>query len=250
LQYEPEIIEFHLNMPDLDNLELIKSRIRWLKSKGIKVYLHQPPKVNDIFLDLMTGDIGFYKLYVRSSEILAQLCDEEDVFCVIHAHYNYMEENHAITRANTMKLRRRIEEIVSFAGDRFLWEDTIKGLFSHTNPYLMEEVVAPLNLPLNVDVSHSFIAWRGDNEKLKQVLVETKPYTRYYHLVDSMGEFHDSLPLGKGRIDWSMVKPYVEDSDFIFEINLEGDHSDCTLMIESAAHFNRIDKFEVKFVHE
>ena len=31
----------------------------------------------------------------------------------------------------------------------------------------------------------------------------------HYHLVDSNGEFHDSLPLGKGKIDWQAVVPLL-----------------------------------------
>jgi sugar phosphate isomerase/epimerase len=101
---------------------------------------------------------------------------------------------------------------------------------------------------LNIDVSHSFIACRGDNGKLQQILELTDNYAKYYHLVDSMGIQHDSLPLGHGKIDWSMVKPYVIDKDFIFEIKLKGDHSDCTPMIDSVKYFNEIEYFVRKDV--
>jgi hypothetical protein len=55
-----------------------------------------------------------------------------------------------------------------------------------------------------------------------------------------MGLEHDSLPLGQGRIDWKIVKPFVLGKDFIFEINLSGDHIDCTPMVDSAKYFSNL----------
>ncbi len=75
---------------------------------------------------------------------------------------------------------------------------------------------------------------------MKQVLDNTKEYAKYFHVVDSMGKTHDGLPLGRGRIDWSMVKPYVYNKPFIFEIGLKEPHNDCTPMIESAEYFKRV----------
>ena len=52
---------------------------------------------------------------------------------------------------------------------------------------------------------------------------------------------HDSLPLGRGKIDWTMVKSYVKNKDFIFEIDLKAsNYLDCSPMIESAKYYNRI----------
>ncbi|GAA3328841.1 hypothetical protein GCM10020331_074430 [Ectobacillus funiculus] len=74
-----------------------------------------------------------------------------------------------------------------------------------------------MNLPLTIDVSHSFIALQGDNQSLEEHLERFHIFfASYFHLVDSMGLIHDALPLGTGRIDWRMVKPYVKDKDFIF----------------------------------
>ncbi|MFC0214232.1 sugar phosphate isomerase/epimerase family protein [Paenibacillus chartarius] len=242
LKYDPDIVELHLELPDLLEEAALRRTIVRLQEQGVKVYLHQPPKLEGTFWDLMTGDAAFYDQYMDVSRRLARICREERVRSVIHAHYAYSPEQplHRITATNSQELRRRIEHVTEFAGDAFLWEDTIHGLFSYENPYLIDEVVKPLNLPLNVDVSHAFIALGGDNDKLRGVLQATRPYAQYYHLVDSMGVAHDSLPLGQGRIDWRMVAPLVADRDFIFEISLPDDHSDCTRMIESAAYFRGV----------
>lgn len=242
LRYEPEIVELHLEMADLERGSGLEQAIRRLKKHGCRVYLHQPPRVNGVFWDLLTPDDLFHEGYLTTARRLAEICREEDVRSVIHAHYSYPKEQpgHAVTLANTRRMRDRIAEVLEFAGDRFVWEDTTGGLFSYANPMLLSEAVKPLRLSLNVDVSHSFIALQGDNAKLRAVLEATEPYAQYFHLVDSMGVKHDSLPLGAGRIDWSMVAPFVRNKDFIFEINLPGDHSDCTLMVQSAAYFRDV----------
>jgi sugar phosphate isomerase/epimerase len=240
LQYNPEIIEFFLSDTDLLQPDLIREQVRKVKGLGIQAYLHHPPKYNGRFLDILSEDPEIAAFYRHSSELLAQICREEDIYCVVHAHYSDTESSQKLTVEGTRAMRRAVEQITAFAGGRFLWEDTIEGLFSHANPYLMKELIIPLELPLTVDVSHTFIAFKGNNGKLEEVLAATRPYARYYHLVDSMGLEHDSLSLGLGRIDWAMVKPYVEDRNFIFEIGLKGDHSDCTPMVESAAYFRSI----------
>ncbi|XEC96338.1 TIM barrel protein [Paenibacillus tarimensis] len=242
LKYNPKIVEFYLNDTDLQRPDLIRDRIRLLKRHGVTVYLHHPPKVEGIFLDILSDGEPVRSFYRRSSELLAAICNEEGAKCVLHANYAGGAPWETATKEQMRRLKREIEAVQSFADGCFVWEDSTEGLFCYANPRLIDEVIAPLRLPLNVDVSHTFIALRGDNAGLKRVLEATKPYTRYYHLVDSMGMEHDSLPLGQGRIDWRMVKPYVKDSEFIFEIGLSGDHSDCTPMVDSARYFAELEE--------
>ncbi len=240
LQYNPEIIEFFLSESEIEQPEAIRDRIRQLHARGIKTYLHHPSKYQGSYLDIMSGNSEMRWFYQHSSELLAQICVEEQAKCVIHAHYTHSECSGSASRERTIRLREEIRHVLSYARDVFVWEDTIEGLFSYSNPYLFQDLIEPLELPLNVDVSHTFISFRGDNGMLRQTLERTAPYARYYHLVDSMGLVHDSLPLGKGSIDWKMVKPFVLGKDFIFEINLSGDHMDCTPMVESAEYFANV----------
>ncbi|GIQ68814.1 sugar phosphate isomerase/epimerase [Xylanibacillus composti] len=240
LHYHPEILEFYLSEQDLKQPELIRERIRQLRELGIKPYLHHPPKFQGKFQDIMSSDAEARAYYRRSSELLAEICREEKAKCVVHAHYTHTESSRTVTKERTRQLREEIRQVLSYARDVFVWEDSTEGLFCYANPYLFEELIVPLELPLNVDVSHTFIGFRGDNAKLREVLEQTQAYATYYHLVDSMGLAHDSLPLGQGKIDWRMVKPLVDGKDFIFEINLGGDHTDCTPMVESARYFERL----------
>ena len=241
LQYKPEIMELYLRTEDLQQETLIRERIRELKGLGIDVYLHHPSRYNRRFLDIMSTDEEMHRFYRESTRQLVNICVEEGSKCVIHANYLH-SENNEISRERSIAMREEITKLLEDGGrEVLLWEDSTEGLFCYANPYLIDEVIIPLNLPVNVDVSHTFISFGGDNARLQEVLERTAPYAVYYHLVDSMGQFHDSLPLGQGMIDWKMVKRLVQGKAYIFEINLEGGHIDCTPMVESARYFDSLE---------
>lgn len=239
LSYDPEIVELYLTEQDMERTELIRERIRELRRRGIKAYMHHPSKYRGEYLDILSEEPAMHEYYRASTAELLKICREEEAKCVIHAHYVGMGKL-SDEREATLRLREAIQAIPGWDSGRLLWEDSTEGLFCYSNPDLIDELIIPLNLPLNVDVSHTFIGFRGDNDKLCEVLERTAPYARYYHLVDSMGQRHDSLPLGEGLIDWARVKPYVEGKDYIFEINLPGDHTDCAPMADSAVYFSKI----------
>jgi sugar phosphate isomerase/epimerase len=241
LKYDPEILELHIKEEDLYQPEKVIEFIQRVKSKGVKVYLHHPSRFKGQYLDIISSSREMLNFYDWSCKELAAICKQENVKCVVHCHYAKSESSQIADRAPRMKVRKRIEKILPICGDSFLWEDTIQGIFSAENPYLWEEIVEPLNLPLNIDISHSFISLNGNNEALQRHLDRYHSFARYYHLVDSNGEFHDALPLGEGKIDWHMVKSYVKNTDFIFEVDLkQNNYLDCTLMIESAQYYNQL----------
>jgi len=242
LKYKPEIIEFHLEEHDLKDIELLEGKIEQVKKAGAKVYLHHPMRVNGKFLDIISRDEEVKNYYDWSSKILGELCEIHDIHCVVHGNYADSDSS-VINEENTEKVKYRIQQILTLKGsDKFLWENSVTGVFSNKNEQLIDKIVSPLNLPLAVDISHTFISLKGNNEKLEKILIETKPYAKYYHVVDSLGESHDSLPLGKGKIDWEMVKPYIKDCPFIFEIGLVPPYDDCTPMIESANYLANITR--------
>nr|WP_226670533.1 sugar phosphate isomerase/epimerase [Metabacillus litoralis] len=212
-----------------------------MKSRGTRVYLHHPMKYKSKYLDIISGDPNMRKFYDWSCEVLADICKKEEIKCVIHCHYMQSESSSIKEKNKRLETKQRIKEILTICSKTFLWEDTTQGIFSAKNPYLLSEIVQPLHLSLNIDISHSFIALNGDNLALKNHLEQYHSYADYFHLVDSYGVEHDSLPLGKGKIDWSMVKPFIGDADFIFEIDLQAsNYLDCELMINSARYYNEI----------
>jgi sugar phosphate isomerase/epimerase len=241
LFYNPEIIELHLEEQHLYQPDLIVRTIQFLKAKGVRVYLHHPTTFQGKHLDIVSPFQQMSNHYDWSCKLLASICRMEDVNCVIHCHYKALDTHDYLNAANRALMRGRIEEILHICDKSFLWEDTTAGIFSAQNPYLLDEIVGPLQLPLTIDLSHSFISLNGDNKRLKEHLDAFHQYANYFHVVDSSGRRHDSLPLGAGKIDWKMVKPYLKDRDFIFEIDLRAsNYIDCSPMIESAVYFEKI----------
>ena len=145
LQYDPSIIEFYLSDHDLQNPERIRDRIRQLHARGIKAYLHHPPKHQGEFLDILSDNPQIRKYYHESCEILARICIEEQAKCAIHANYVRTSSSQNITRERTVMMREEILEISSYSREVFVWEDSTEGLFSYgCNPYLIDDVIVPL----------------------------------------------------------------------------------------------------------
>ncbi len=241
LKFNPEIMEFHLKGENLEEPEQIIKYIQQCKSEGVRVYLHHPTTYKGQYLDIISQSQEIRDYYDWSCQVLASICKQEKIKCIVHCHYIHSESSDYGNGANRKETRKRMEEILRICDDSFLWEDTVRGIFSAENPFLLSEIVEPLQLPLNIDISHSFIALKGDNDKLEQHLESYHSFAQYYHLVDSNGIHHDALPLGKGSVNWKMVKSYVKDTDFIFEVDLnDSNYMDCSPMIESAKYFNAL----------
>ena len=192
-------------------------------------------------MDIISSNREMLKFYDWSSKELATICKQENVKCVVHCHYAHSESSQIADRASRVKVRKRIEKILPFVEIPFCGKTPPKAFFQLKIPICGKKLYEPLNLPLNIDISHSFISLKGNNEALQRHLDRFHSFAKYYHLVDSNGEFHDALPLGNGKIDWPMVKSYVQDTDFIFEVDLkQNNYLDCTMMIESAEYYNQL----------
>lgn len=243
LQYRPQTMELHLFEVDVEQPERIAAVIQQLQGLDIKVFLHHPMKIQGKYLDILSDDPEVFEYYRFSCRVLHDICQEHQVYCVVHPHYSRGPSgrlnlgDNAEVEARSIELRDAIEDVRSTMGEWFLWENTPTGVFSNMNPLWLTHIVAPLELPVCYDISHSFMSLKGDNRRLVEDVRALFPYTRYYHVVDSLGTVvHDALPLGQGRIDWRALKPYIVERDFIFEIGLQ-DQGDCTAMVESATFF-------------
>lgn len=80
----------------------------------------------------------------------------------------------------------------------------------------------------------------ADNDALIESLRHLKLQVKRYHLVDSMGQDHDSLPLGKGLVDWQrVVNELNPTASRIYEINL-ADQRHCQEMMASHQYLTQI----------
>lgn len=238
LKRSPELIELQLYEDDIEHPERIVKAIHYFKKHGVKVYLHHPTKYQGDFLDLLAEEKRLTDFYTYSTKVIAEICQQESIKCVVHAHYAGTRSS-TIGTDQTVAMARAIETILKIDSKWLIWEDSIEGIFSAQNKGLIDEIVKPLNLPRVIDTSHTFIALNGDASAFEQTLSATAPYTVYFHLVDTLGVEHDSLELGQGRINWKTVKPYTENKEFIFEIGLD-DFNDSTPMQRSADYYNRL----------
>lgn len=238
LRYRPEILEFYLTNEDLEDEERLLDTLDYVQAGGTKVYLHHPMAYNGVPQDILDPDKERRSYYLRSTEQLVRIGEEKGEKVIVHAHYANTASSD-MSFANLDCMRKRIDEILSFGRNAILWENTIEGLFSYNNDKLIEYVIEPLNLPLVVDISHAFISFKGNNEKLLETLERTQKYASYYHVVDSDGQ-SDGLIVGEGSIDFRKVYPYIVNKDFIFEISLHPDYDDCTPMIRSIEYFNKL----------
>ena len=241
LKHDPEILEFHLFDTDIFMAKELVNSIRELKERGIKVYLHHPQRFKGEFLDIMSTAKDVKDFYTYSTNILGEICCRERVQCIQHAQYSskttYTLEDY---KRETPKMHQEIKAIERQFPGVFLWEHVMSGLFTPLNPYLISDLVKPLNLSICLDISHIFIAHQGDNIKLQEEIIKYKQWIKYYHVVDSRGSTHDGLPLGKGLIDWYKIAHQI-DTDFIFEIGLP-DVLDPSPMVKSVEYFNNVLK--------
>lgn len=233
LSYRPDIIELHLVDEDLfgQKRKQLEATISMLKTQGYEVYLHHPAKYNGRFLNIIHPQQEDYLFYHLSTRILADICLAHSIKCVIHPHY-LPSDTSAINRENRDKIFREICRILEYGREAFLWENSIYGLFTAENPRWFEDFIEPLDLPLNYDISHAFISFKGNNTLLQEQIKKLDSYIKYFHVVDSEGQKHDSLTVGKGKINWKPILPFLMTRPYIYEITLK-DQTDAVEMIQS-----------------
>lgn len=238
LQYHPEVLELHLSEQDMSDPDGIERTVQELKKSVPRVYLHHPSTLHGKYLDIISDSPEIVDFYNESTRTLIEICRRVGSRTVIHANYAGTPSSEWRNTDKVQKVRQRISFFQDLGSEFLLWENSIEGIFSAQNPHWITHLVQPLQLNLCVDVSHVFISVDGNHEQTSRVLAVTKPYAQYYHVVDSMGDRHDGLPLGEGQIDWPVVKDFLVDEDFVFEIDLrDSQYADCTPMMNSAAYF-------------
>lgn len=223
LSHKPDILELHLTEVDLEGEALLELTriIEDLQSKNVTVYLHHPMKYKGEALDILHKNQEIREFYFKSCRILSVICRAYHIKCVLHCHYSGTESSNYQSKEKTLEMKKEMEKVLAFTEHVFLWENTIEGLFSYHNPYLMDTIIKPLHLPLVHDISHTFIGVNGNNKKLLEITKQIDPYVKYLHVVDSLGESHDGLELGTGKVQWKPLVPYIQHKPYIYEIALE-----------------------------
>lgn len=251
LQYHPEVFEFYTSQTNFSSqgLKGLKEAILQVKDQATdKIVLHHPMTFEGEFLEMVTPEELLPQVthfLEKSTNDLLQLAFDHD--CQVLVHGSYELRNKAVMdyygsweKAN-QALFQRLDYFAELGQEHIMFENSISPLFYFGDP-AYDALLFAKNYRLAFDISHSFIKMQGSNSKLLASLKTLKDHIVHYHLVDSMGESHDSLPLGQGRIDWSGVLDLLNPSaTAIYEIDLK-DMNNPLEQLQSHQYLTQLEK--------
>lgn len=238
------VFEFHLNEDDLFGVKLqhLKEKIELMQSINVKVFLHHPMTIHGEYLHVNNIDSKTAEYFLLSTRILVEICEEFDIYVVVHVNYgNAVTGNELIADKDSVikTVSRMLMIDEKYGKGRILWENGIAGVGAYRKDFYLADAIAGTSLKLCFDISHAFISLNGDNDRLVQLMAYLEPNIVYYHVVDSMGETHDSLMIGDGRINFHQLHPFIFAKDYIYEIGLS-DLDNCKEMLVSHARLKSI----------
>lgn len=230
LQYTPNVFEFYTAETDFtkDGLKRLDEAIEQVKDAGVtQIILHHPMRYRGDFTELLTLEQkmpDLYRFIEQSTLDLLQLAYDKDLQVLVHGSYSrqtalFLEQFASLEEATAYSFKR-LDHFHELGKEHIMFENSISPIFYYGDPILDEQILAR-GYRLAFDTSHCFIKWHGSNQKLLEALTRLSKKIVHYHLVDSLGEVHDSLELGKGKIAWQAVLPLLnEQATNIFEIVL------------------------------
>ncbi|ETY73815.1 sugar phosphate isomerase/epimerase family protein [Lactiplantibacillus fabifermentans] len=243
LQYRPTTFEFFTSAADFetDAFEKLKTTVEFVQKNVTEdVVLHHPMSYQGQHLDQLLDpkrESTAYDFLQSSTNQLLELATALDVRVLVHGGYGGDESSQLIAEYPSLAAARsavfaRLDDLVRQGRDHIMIENGITPSFMFGDPQL-DEMIIQHHLPLVCDLSHVFIGLQGDMELTRLSLKRLAPLIKHYHLVDSLGARHDSLPLGEGLIDWQQVLPLLNpQASMIYEVPDETDAT-CANMLSS-----------------
>lgn len=237
LQYHPVVYEFYTDTADFTpaGYHHLYEAIQYVQAHGINhIVLHHPMKFHNHHADVVAPEKDYpdlYRFIETTTEQLIRLGDDLNVQVLVHGGYSGPEVQHMVdlypnVSAARQAVYHRLDRFARAGKDHIMFENSIAPVFAYGHPNQENEILSH-HYRLAFDTSHCFIELHGDNHGLQSSLKHLAPAVVHYHLVDSLGQVHDSLPLGQGKIDWSAVVPLLNPkATSIYEINLQ-DQNDC-----------------------
>ncbi|HJE27551.1 TIM barrel protein [Limosilactobacillus pontis] len=243
LQHHPSVYEFFTATSDFtpDGYRHLYDAIQYVQSQGIhRIILHHPMKFGNHHSDVVAPERYYpdlYRFIETTTEQLIRLGHDLNVQVLVHGGYSGPEVEHMVDLYPSVEDARqavyhRLDRFADEGGDQIMFENSIAPVFAYGHPDQEDEILAH-HYRLVFDTSHCLIELHGDNTGLQRSLRHLAPAVVHYHLVDSMGQTHDSLQLGKGKIDWAPVLPLLNPAaTSIYEINLH-DQTNCKEQLAS-----------------
>lgn len=250
LQYHPQVYEFYTDTHDFssDGYQHLYDAVQYVQSRGIQhIVVHHPMNYHGYHMDVVAPEKDYPDLYhfiEQSTEQLIRLADDLGVQVLVHGGYSGPEVQHMVDLYPSVQEARqavyqRLDRFQRAGGDHIMFENSIAPVFAYGHPDQEDEILSH-HYRLAFDTSHCFIELHGDNRDLQASLRHLAPAVVHYHLVDSMGQTHDSLPLGQGQIDWRSVLPLLNPkATSIYEIALK-DPNDCHEQMVSHRYLEKL----------
>ncbi|MBB1079384.1 sugar phosphate isomerase/epimerase [Limosilactobacillus sp. STM2_1] len=250
LIHHPYTYEFFTANTDFseDGYQRLYDAIQYVQSTGVThIVLHHPMKYHEYHSEVVAPEQAYPELYrfiEVTTEKLLRLASDLDAQVLIHGGYSGPKVQHmvslypSVTAAREF-VYRRLDRFAADGGNHIMFENSIAPVFAYGDPIQREEILSH-NYRLAFDTSHCFIDLHGDNSGLQSALKQLRNNVVHYHLVDSMGQTHDSLTLGTGKIDWDRVLPLLnEKATSIYEINLK-DQTNCYEQLVSHDYLTKV----------
>lgn len=241
LTYFPDTFEFYLDEHDFTSTGLIHLQqvIDEVKAVTPNIVLHQPMRFGDWFVEMVTPAQKMPELYrfLRfSSDTLIELATKNNIQTLLHGSYSrqtqaFIDMYPSFEQAQSVVFDR-LDDYAKQGSNHIMFENSISPLFFYGDS-TMDQRIFDAGYRLAFDTSHCFIKAHGSNEILSASLKRLRAHIVHYHLVDSYGKTHDSLPLGVGHINWKEMLPLLNPkASRIYEINL-ADATKATEMLTS-----------------
>lgn len=243
LQYHPQVYEFYTDWHDFttDGYKHLYDAVQYVQSRGVKhIVIHHPMNYHGYHMDVVAPEEDYpdlYRFIETTTEQLIRLADDLGIQVLVHGGYSGPEVQHMVSLYPSVQRARqavydRLDRFQRAGGSRIMFENSIAPVFAYGHPDQEDEILSH-HYRLAFDTSHCFIELHGNNQGLQASLQHLAPAVVHYHLVDSMGQHHDSLPLGEGRIDWRAVLPLLNPkATSIYEIALKNPN-DCQEQLAS-----------------
>lgn len=250
LQYHPTVYEFYTAASDFttDGLKRLDDAVQYVQSKGIKhIVIHHPMVFKQWHSEVVAPESAYPELYrfiETSTAALLSIAEKRHIQILVHGGYSGQEVEEMISHYPSLHDARqavyhRLDRFAKDGGDHIMFENSIARVFAYGDPEQEDEILSH-HYRLAFDTSHCFIEMHGDNQALQKSLDHLKSSVVHYHLVDSMGQTHDSLQLGRGKIDWAPVLQRLNPTaTSIYEINLK-DQWNCREQVASHQYLTKI----------
>lgn len=250
LQFHPDVYEFYTDANDFtpEGYRHLDEAVQYVQSKGItNIVIHHPMVFKQWHSEVVAPEKDFPELYrfiETSTEQLINLAKKRNIQVLVHGGYageevQQMVDLYPNVEAARQAVYSRLDRFAKAGGNHIMFENSIAPVFAYGHPAQEDEILAH-NYRLAFDTSHCFIEMHGDNKALQASLKHLRDHVVHYHLVDSMGQTHDSLQLGKGKIDWAPVLKLLNPkATSIYEINLK-DQSNCREQVASHRYLTKI----------